>query len=129
MYGLLFLFGFAAAGQTLSFGVVQDTHSPEVAGTATGLNNMAVIAGGILLQPLVGFILKSHWHGQLWNHAPVYSLNDYHLALLTVPLCSLLGAVIAIFFLKETYCEPQYHTKHVEVADNLDESDPMEAIA
>lgn len=123
MYVLLFVFGFAAAGQALSFGVVQDNNPPRVSGTATGINNMAVIIGGIVLQPLVGFILKSHWHGEMWNHAPVYSLSDYHLALLIVPLSSLLGLIVAMFFLKETHCRPQYEA----AAERSDAVDPVSA--
>lgn len=105
---LLFLFGIGASGQALSFGVAQDNNPPEVAGTAVGLNNMAVVFGGVLLAPLVGFLLHSHWDGQMNNGIPVYSVADYRHALISVPLCAIVSFIVSWFFLKETYCKPQY---------------------
>lgn len=108
MYILLFLFGVGSAGQALSFGVVQDNNPPKVAGTAVGLNNMAVVFGGVILQPLVGILLHKQWGGTMSNGVPVYTVADYRHALITVPLCAVIALIVSCFFLKETRCEPQY---------------------
>jgi MFS family permease len=105
---MLFFLGAAAAGQTLSFGVIQDISHPEVVGTGVGFNNMAVVFGGIFLQPIAGFILKLHWDGAMENGAPIYSLFDYRLALLSVPACGLIALLTPLFWIKETGCVLQH---------------------
>lgn len=109
MYVALFIFGIAASSQSVTFGAVQDNNPPSVAGTAVGFNNMAVILGGVLFQPLVGFILNARWDGAMMNGLPSYSLGDYRSALILLPLCSILGIITSIFLVKETHCKPQYN--------------------
>lgn len=111
MYLLLFIFGVGGSGQALSFGLVQDNNPPHVAGTAVGLNNMAVVFGGVILQPLAGLLLRLQWDGAMMNGAPVYSAGNYRHALITVPLCALVALIVSLFFLKETRCKPQYNNK------------------
>lgn len=108
MYPLLFLFGFAASTQTLSFGVVKDNTPPRVLGTAIGFNNMAVVCGGIIFQPLVGYLLHASWNGTTHNGIPLYDINSYRLALIILPACFVLGLILSIFVLKETYCKHTY---------------------
>lgn len=108
VYILLFGFGLASAAQALSFGLVKDVNQHHVVGTAIGVNNMAVVAGGALFQPLVGSLLQMHWDGQTLNGAPVYSAGDYRMAMLILPLCYLLGAFISAYLLKESYCRSLY---------------------
>lgn len=105
LYLLLFLIGAASAGQSLAFGVVKDRNPTSIMGTAIGFNNMAVVAGGALFQPLVGFLL--HWHstGLIKNGVPIYNLADYRVALFLIPVCYLLAAVVSKFFIKETFCK------------------------
>ncbi len=108
MYIALFLFGAAASSQSVTFGVVQDNNPLSVAGTAVGFNNMAVILGGVLFQPLVGLLLNSHWEGTIVNGLPYYTLENYRNALVLLPICSLIGIFSSIFLIKETNCQPQY---------------------
>lgn len=105
MYGILFLFGFAASSQALSFGLVKDITHPKVVGAAIGFNNMAVVAGGALFQPIIGIILHSRWDGKILNGVPIYHITDYRYALLVLPLCSLVGIFLARFCLPETHCQ------------------------
>lgn len=105
---ILFAFGVATAGQILSFAVVRDINRPEVTATAIGVNNMAVVAGGALFQPLVGYLLRLNWTGEMSNNVPVYSVDNYHVALLVVPLCFFLSYISGQFLIRETYCKPQY---------------------
>lgn len=105
---LLFAFGVATAGQILSFAVVRDINRPEVTATAIGVNNMAVVAGGALFQPLVGYLLRLNWTGEIVNNVPVYSVENYTIALLVVPVCFFLSYISGQFLIRETYCKPQY---------------------
>lgn len=101
MLGLLFLFGFAAGGQTLSFDVVKQNNTPENMGTASGINNMAVLMGGAIFQQLVGYILVANWENLSVNNAPIYSLVAYQKALFMLPFCYAIASVVSIFFIKE----------------------------
>lgn len=105
---LLFGMGVAASGQILSFALVKENNRPTVVGTAIGLNNMAVVAGGALFQPFVGFILQTFWDGAKdgWG-VPVYSVSNYHAGLVVVPICFLVGLLTSFFLIKETYCRPK----------------------
>jgi len=108
LYVVLFIFGAAAASQAVTFGIVQDIHPPNVAGTAVGFNNMAVIFGGVILLPIVGLILKSGWAGGMMNGVPVYSVENYHNALMMLPICAIAALFCSIFFIKETHCQTEY---------------------
>lgn len=108
-YAWIFLFGIgiAASGQILSFALIKDNNRPSTTGTAIGLNNMAVVAGGALFQPLVGFVLHLLWKGGLdEGGVPLYSINTYHLGLMIVPLCFLICLICSTFLIRETYCLP-----------------------
>lgn len=112
----LFIFGIAASSQSVTFGVVQDNNPLSVAGTAVGFNNMAVILGGVLFQPLVGFILNARWDGAMFNNLPQYNIEDYRTALILLPLCSVIGIISSIFFVKETHCKAQYELPEESLA-------------
>lgn len=107
-YILLFFVGAASSGQILSFALVKDINPPTVIATAIGLNNMAVVLGGAIFQPLVGFILKWSWDGDYVGKVPIYTVYDYGIALVIIPLCYLVCSAVASLLLKETYCRPKY---------------------
>ncbi len=104
----LSLIGFSAGSQVISFGLVIDNNPHSVLGTGLGFNNMAVIAGGVLLQPLVGVLLKLTWNGDIHHGIPFYSLHSFQIALSLVPLCSLAGIFIACYCIKETHCKSTF---------------------
>lgn len=108
MYVLLFFFGVASSGQAVSFGVIKDINNHSVAGTAIGFQNMAVIIGGTMLQPIAGLILKAMWDGSMFKNAPSYNVHDYHYALVLVPISSVIALIASIWFIKETRCEAQF---------------------
>lgn len=103
----LFMMGLASAGQILTFALVKDTNKRSVIATAIGFNNMAVVIGGALFQPLVGYILDLLWTGQSKGGIPIYSIQNYQIGLIIVPFCFLIAMVISLFFIRETYCQSQ----------------------
>lgn len=111
MYALLFVFGAAAASQAVTFGVVQDNNPISVEGTAMGFNNMAVIFGGVVIQPISGLILNYCWTGRVVNNVPMYSYACYEKALFLIPVCGVIGLLTSLFFLKETHCRPQFESE------------------
>ena len=107
LYICLFLFGLAASGQSLAFGVVKDNNHSSVAGTAMGINNMATVAGGALFQPVIGIFLHFNWNGTYHNGSPFYSVEDYRKAFIILPFCYLIALLIGKFLIRETHCQQQ----------------------
>ena len=101
---LMFLIGFASAGQTLSFALVKDNNSPYTNGAANGFNNMVVVAGALLFQPLIGKILDMCWQGITQNGVHIYSLYSYQIAFSMLAACYFLAVLVSIFLIKETHC-------------------------
>ncbi len=111
---LLFFMGLASAAHILTFALVRDSNKASVVATAVGVNNMAVVIGGAILQPLVGGILTSLWDkSTLKNGVPFHQISDYQAALLVVPMLYFLGFVIALFAIKETYCGKELESRKV----------------
>ena len=108
---MLFFFGAAASAQSITFGLVQDNNPISVEGTAMGFNNMAIIFGGVVMQPMTGWLLNLCWSGKMVNGAPFYSMACYEKALVLIPICGVVGLITAIFFLKETHCRPQFSSE------------------
>lgn len=104
LYLLIFILGFASAGQTLSFAVIKDNISPHINGAANGFNNMILVASGLLFQPLIGKILDIYWQGATQNGVHIYGLYSYQIAFSMLAACYFLAALISIFLIKETRC-------------------------
>lgn len=69
---------------------------------------MAVVLGGAVFQPIVGWILAKLWTGQMHQGIPFYTTSSYTAALTTVPICYFIGLIASIFFIKETFCKPKF---------------------
>ncbi|MFI4962453.1 MAG: MFS transporter [Legionellales bacterium] len=112
VYVVLFIMGLGAGGQTVSFAVVKENNPPELVGTASGFNNLSVLIGGAIFQPLVGCFLQ---HSNSWrsvNGVHFYSIESYKTALLVLPLCFLASLLIAVFLIKESH--PAHHAKRAK---------------
>lgn len=99
----LFLFGFAASSQAVTFGLIHDLLPQKVAGTAVGFNNMAVIFGGMSCQPLAAFMLEKIAQDPMHP-----STSDYQTALIIIPCLYLIGMITHGFFIQETHCRNQH---------------------
>ena len=102
-YFVCFVLGLGAGGQTVSFAVVKENNPLELVGTASGFNNLSVLIGGAIFQPLVGYILQHSDSARLVNGVHVYNLASYQKALLVMPLCFFASLIIASFVLKESH--------------------------
>lgn len=106
MYFVLFMFGVGAGGQTVSFAVIAEQNPLELVGTASGFNNMAVLLGGAIFQPIVGLVLH-HNAGASDIGSPLYSVDNYNKALVVLPICFFFS-LIAVFFIKESHPRKQF---------------------
>lgn len=103
MYVVLFALGLGAGGQTVSFAVIKDNNPPELVGTASGFNNLSVLIGGAVFQPLVGVFLHHSDSWKVVNGVHVYSVASYNAALLVMPCSFLISLLVSLFLLKESH--------------------------
>lgn len=102
-YIVLLIFGLGAGGQTVSFAVVSENNPHHLVGTASGFNNLSVLIGGAIFQPLVGVMLHHSAGWRLVNEIPVYAVSAYQKALAIIPICYALSLFIVMFLLKESH--------------------------
>ena len=103
MYVVLFMLGLGAGGQTVSFAVVKYNNPVHLVGTASGFNNLSVLVGGAIFQPLVGVFLHHSAGLQYVNDLPVYTISSYQTALLVMPCCYFASLILALWMIKESY--------------------------
>ncbi len=101
---LLFIAGIGTGAHILTFALARDNNPKKIAGTAMGFNNMAVVVGGAILQPLGGFFLNYFWDGSLNTHGiPLYSVEAYSISLSLIPILYGFGFLISFFCIKENF--------------------------
>lgn len=100
---LLILVGFATGNMIIGFAFAKESAPLHLAGTASGIVNMGVMMGPMLLQPAVGWMLDLHWQGQMRDGVRLYGLDAY-----TQGFGLMLGwlalAALLILFTRETHC-------------------------
>lgn len=100
---ILFVTGFFSGCMIISFAFARESVPPSLSGTVSGLTNMGVMMGPMLLQPLVGLILDRHWTGRMLEGVRVYSLNAYEIGFIPMMGWALLS-VLLLLFTRETHC-------------------------
>jgi MFS family permease len=101
---LLIALGIATSAFILTFAWAKESVPARLAGTVSGIANMGVMTGGMVMQPLVGWVLDRHWTGALTpGGARLYELEAYRTAF------SLLFAwgfvsLLCLLFTKESHC-------------------------
>lgn len=89
----------------VNFAFAKESVPARLGGTASGIANMGVMLGGMLMQPLVGFMLDRHWDGAVANGARVYGFAAYQWGFaLMLAWCVLSLALLALT--RESYCRP-----------------------
>lgn len=100
---LLALGGMSYAVQVLVFAYACEITPTRAAGTAIAVTNMLVMLGGMVFQPLIGWVIdlchRTFGQGDMAH----IGITEFRYALTIIPL-SLLLAVILPLFLKETEC-------------------------
>ncbi len=72
LVALLIALGVDAGPFVLTFAFARDSVPPRLGGTASGISNMGVMLGGMLMQPLIGLVLDHHWGGIMADGARWY---------------------------------------------------------
>ena len=101
--GLLVLTGFCSGCMIISFAFAKESVPLNLAGTVSGVVNMGVMMGPMILQPAVGWILDQNWQGQAVAGVRMYPLTAYQAGFSLMLAWLSLGFVL-LFFTRETYC-------------------------
>ena len=97
---LLFSYGLFCSTEVIIFALAKESSSSNITGTVLAVVNLLVMLGGVIFQPLVGWLLDRVWGGQWLHHERFYSGTEYTVVLSILPLALLLVAILC-FFLKE----------------------------
>ncbi|MGE0198911.1 MAG: MFS transporter [Simkaniaceae bacterium] len=100
LFVLLLLVGFFQSAQLLNFSLAIELNPIKAKGTSIALTNFLVAFGSSVMQPLLGFLLDLGWDGKVREGIPVYSLEDYHMAMMSFPVTLALSFIL-LLFLKE----------------------------
>jgi hypothetical protein len=87
----------------IGFAFAKESVPAYLAGTVSGVVNMGVMMGPMILQPAVGWILDQKWQGEMDAGIRVYSLDAYQ-AGFALMLAWLVLSFVLLFFTRETHC-------------------------
>ena len=100
---LFFLLGFFTASQVISYAFVAESNAPAMTATAVSLVSILTQGGYIVYQNIFSILLAWHNNAQFIDGVPVYSLPDFQMAAVILPLGVCL-ALVVIYHLRETHC-------------------------
>jgi MFS family permease len=100
----LLVIGFFSGMMIIGFAFAKESVPAQLGGTVSGVTNMGVMLGPMLLQPLVGWMLDKNWHGTMKDGARVYDLAAYQSGFILM-LCWTIFSMLLILLTKETYCK------------------------
>ena len=97
VFALLFGMGVGMTGQTLVFVSASEAMPIHMHGLVSGFINMVVMMGGVIFQPLTGFLIDFFWSGGVdQNLLPLYQPWDYRLALCVLPASACLSLGLSL---------------------------------
>ncbi|MFO8085241.1 MAG: MFS transporter [Desulfobacterales bacterium] len=100
---LMIITGLASGGMIIGFAYIKESVPLSVAGTVSGVCNMGVMMGPMLLQPAMGWMLDQHWQGHVENGVRVYGLKAYQWAFALMLGWTIISCFL-LMFTKETAC-------------------------
>ena len=105
LYVLFFIAGFAYTAKCLTFASICEIMPLKMSGVSLAFVNMVVMTTGIIFHPIIGSLIKYHWNGETMSSGvPLYTEGDYRFALLIIPVCLAVSAIV-LWFMKETHPE------------------------
>jgi MFS family permease len=99
----LLVAGFNSGCMILSFALAKESVPHHLSGTISGIINMGIMMGPMLLQPAVGWMLDRHWKGEMQAGVRLYGLEAYQ-AGFSLMLAWIALALFLLIFIRETHC-------------------------
>lgn len=111
---LFFILGFVISSQIIGYALVAESNPSMLTGAAEGVASVLIMSGGFLI-PVFPMLLNMHWNHAMLNGIPQYSVYDYHLAFLIMPVAFVI-ALFAAFAMRETHSLSYEDNQSVENA-------------
>ena len=105
LVAVLIIAGFCSGCMIIGFAYGKESVPASLSGTATGMINMGVMSGPMLLQPLVGWMLDLHWNGRLEDGVRIYGFEAYEAGFGLMIVWTAL-ALVLLCFTRDTRCRP-----------------------
>lgn len=104
LLAVFFFLGLISSSQVISYPLIAESNPSHITAMSVSVVSFTTLfGGGFVGIPLFGYILNWHWNGLVQQGVAVYSVSNYHVAMLMMPI-SLILAFIATLGLKETKC-------------------------
>ncbi|MFN7096428.1 MAG: MFS transporter [Gammaproteobacteria bacterium] len=97
LFSAMLMFGIMCSGQILMMVIVRDVCPHYLLATGMAVTNMIIMAGGIIFQPLIGELIKSHSNALISNAKSVAVNQNYTHAMYVIPAAILLAIVVLVF--------------------------------
>jgi predicted MFS family arabinose efflux permease len=85
----------------LTFPLAKESVPGRLAGTVSGIANMGMMLGGMLMQPLVGFMLDRHWKGAMSDGVRIYDFEAYSGGFSSMLVWSAIALAVLVFVREE----------------------------
>ena len=103
LVALLVATGIVSACVMVGFAIAKESAPAALAGTASGVANMGNMLGGMIMPPVVGWVLDRNWSGTLADGARIYDFAAYR-AGFSPMLAWLVLSLLLLAFTRETHC-------------------------
>ena len=100
---VLLVTGFSSGCMIISFAFAKESMPSHLSGTVSGVVNMGVMSGPMLLQPAVGLVLDRMWTGNMEAGVRLYSVGAYHSGF-SLMIGWITVSFVLLLFTRETGC-------------------------
>ena len=100
---ILLITGFSSGCMIISFAFAKESVPAHLAGTVSGVINMGVMMGPMILQPAVGWVLDRMWTGDLRMGVRIYDIAAYRGGF-GLMLTWIVLSLLLLLFTQETGC-------------------------
>jgi hypothetical protein len=105
LVALIIAVGLASGAVMLAFAFAKESVPLALGGTVSGITNMGMMLGGMVMQPVVGIVLDAKWRGALVDGARIYDAEAYRWGF-AVMLAWAAAGILLVTLTRETYCRP-----------------------
>jgi len=106
LIGLFFLIGFVTSSQVLTYPLIAELNPIYLTSTSVSIDSLCIMASGFIIPPFFGWLMEKNGVHEMVNGVSVYTAQDFHQAMLIMPVSFVVALVIS-FFMRETYCRSQ----------------------
>ena len=99
--------GIAAGAFVLTFAFAKESVPARLGGTVSGIANMGVMLGGMLMQPLIGLVLDLNWNGIMADGARCYDLEAFQRGFSLILVWGAISLVL-LALTRETHCRQSH---------------------